>query len=224
MENDQTPNVNITPDPESPEAKYFETTETEADNTEGTEVTENTPTEPEVNYKEKFAASTRENQRIEAEKKVIQDALNEKEANIVALAEEKAEYERRLKDEQPETYDAIKVNKELSELKKDLVLEKEGRKLNDYIESNPDAKGHKEALKGLGRVNPNMSYDNIYQTMVKPIYEAGIKDYETKKQLKKQIQPETGRGSVEKAPNIDTKEFNSGSLEERRRQFKEMGL
>ena len=186
MEENPTSEVLYTPDPNSAEAQYFSEEATEGDNTNETEVVEQ-PKQPEIDYKEKFSASTRENQRILAEQKALQSALKEREARLEAIEKENAEYEAFLKGERPEMYETVQVKKELNELKKDIILQKEKLAIDEFISNNPDAKLHKEALKTLGRANPDKSYDEIYSSYIKPIYEAGIKDYEVKVQTKKQI-------------------------------------
>jgi len=222
---DLTPNVNIIPDPNSPEAKFFKEEATQEDEDNGTEERGSTPKEPEVDYRIKFSESTKENQRIMAENKATQERLARIEAHASTLEEEKAELERQLRSEKPDSFEAIQVKKELNELKRDIILQKERDAINDYVDSNPEAARHKEALKSLGRANPTLSYSEIYDRMIKPVYEAGMKDYEEKQKIKKQIQPETGRGSVEKGPDEEKEEnFSNLSLEERRRKFKAMGL
>ena len=226
MENDLTPNVALTPDPNSPEAKIIAEEEkvTSGDEDKGTEATGNEPAQ--VDYKEKFGASTRENQRIMNEHKATQEKLREQEARLAELAQEKQEIEARLQDEKPEVYDTLKVSKELNELRKDVVLQKEKTAIEDYVANNPDAKQHKEALKSLGRANPSKSYDEVYNDFIKPVYESGIKDYEAKKLINKQTQPESGKDSADKSPIgvDDLSELNSKSLEERKRFFKSKGM
>jgi len=104
------------------------------------------------------------------------------------------------------------------------VLTKEESQLAKFVDSNPEAKAHKEALKALGRANPNKSYDDLYGEYIKPAYEAGKQAVEGK--LKKATQPETGKSS-EPSPDtggFEEKEFNKLSVEERRRRLINMGL
>lgn len=222
---DQTPNVTIIPDPNSEEAKYFQEEATEGDNDAGTEENSTPKAEPEVDYKRKFAESTKEVQRILAERKAEQSALREKEARLEQIVKEKAELEALVQTENPAGYESHKMANELNELKKTVLLQKEKDAINEFVADNPDAKAHKDALKTLGRANPDKSYDEIYNQFIKPIYEAGKSEAEAKKLIKKQTQPESGSGSAEKTPvATDDNDFNNLSLDERKRRLKAMGL
>jgi len=214
MENNQTPEVIPAQDP---------ATATEGGDNKGTEAVDSAPTEPAIDYKEKFSASTTENQRIMAENKTIQDNLRAKEAAIDNLEREKQEIESRLKEENPEAYDALKVNKELNSLKKDVILQKEELAINSFIADRPEAKAHKDALRMFGRANPDVPLSELYDRHIKPTYEAGMRDYETKQKLNKQVQPESGR-SLEEQPGAVDDDFNSKPLEERKRLLKAQGL
>lgn len=222
-EENPTPNVEITPDPESKEAEPFP--ETSDNDTKGKEAEDSKPKEPEIDYRERYAQSTREAQRIMAENKAIQDELRKKEELLTQIEQEKIEYERRLRDENPESYDAYRVQQELNSLKKDIILQKERIALDDYAKQNPESSKHLEALKTLGRANPDKTYDELYNNYIKPAYEAGVKDYEARQKMQKQTQPETGKGSVDKGPvaDNDMEEFNKLSLEDRKRRLKAMG-
>ena len=74
-------------------------------------------TEPEIDYKTKFSASTREAQRLAAELKLSEATIAQEKANAIKLKEEKEEMERRFADQNPEAYDAIKTSKEMAAIK-----------------------------------------------------------------------------------------------------------
>jgi predicted RNase H-like nuclease (RuvC/YqgF family) len=222
--NDLTPNVTLIPEPGSVQEALTGNQETEEQG-KGEQSEAPKPEETIDYWKERYNASSRGAEDISRREKEARQALMEKESAINAVAREKAELERRLQDEQPESYERYKIEQELESLKKDVVLQKEARAIDEFISQRPEASGQREALKAYGRTNPNKSYGELYDSFIKPIYEAGVKEAEAKIQVKKQSQPETGRGSVEKAPSdSDIEDFNSLSLDERRRKFKQMGL
>lgn len=190
---------------------------------EGTEANEETPkAEPEVDYKEKFSASSKEAQRLAQEQKDLQAQLQADRIRLKELEAEKMELETKFKTEKPEEYDALSTKRELEAIKKDLIAQKEEAALNTFLAETPEApKEQKEVLKKLGRANPNLSYSQIWSDMIKPLMEAGAAQYGSKQAQKKTTQPETGKGSTASPDdNLDLKAFNKLPLSERREKLK----
>lgn len=184
---------------------------------EGKEVKEVTPKEA-IDYKERYAESTREAQRIMAENKTLQASVEETNTRLSKLETEKDELESTLKTEDPEKYDSLAVKRELSSIRKDLVTTKEENSLNDFLMENPTAKEQKSALRSLGRANPNQSYSDLWDTVVKPLQEAGVAAYQAKQGEKKESQTETGKGSQdESSGNLELQRFNKLPTEQKQK-------
>ena len=174
--------------------------------------------EPEVNYEEKFKTSSEEGIRLAKENKILQAEKEENNARFKQLEEEKNTLNEQLKTEDPETYDALKVKKELHEIKKDLITSKEENSLNGFLMDNPEAKEQKEALRKLGRTNPNQSYDDLWETVVKPLQDAGVAAYQAKQKEKINSQTEKGGGAMETSPGeTDMSNFKKLPLAEQKK-------
>lgn len=215
-----TPNVHITPDPESPEAGLFEQEDA------GREELQTAPNPEEtVDYwKSRYNESSRGAEMIARKEKELQSVLEEERQTRLAYEQKARELEEVLQGNNPESYDAYQIKRELAELKKEVVLTKEESQISKFVDSNPEAKAHKEALRALGRANPNASYEQLYKDYIQPAYDAGRQSVESK--IKKISQPESGK-SVEPAPStgeLDVKEFNQLPLAERRRRLLQMGI
>lgn len=215
-ETNLTPNVQITPDPESKEAELFNGEDNGR---------EEQAAAPDIDYRQRYIESSKGAEQIALKAKELQTALEVERQTREAQEQRARELEEALMSQNPEGFDAYQVKKELSELKKDLVLQKEETSIARFVDSNPEAKAHKEALRALGRANPSKSYDELYNDYLKPAYEAGARDYEIKVKEKRTSQPETGK-SAEPSPrttSFDEQEFNKLSTEERRRRLIQMG-
>jgi hypothetical protein len=179
-------------------------------------------TEPEIDYKAKFSASTTEAQRLVAENKLLEARMAEIEANAGRLAKEKEEMERRFADQNPEVYDQIKTSKEMAEIKEKLLLQEERTAIDDFTKTIPEAVSHKDALKKLGRAFPGKSYQDIWNETFKPFYDniqtAVIED-------KKKSMPEKGDGSISEVTTeeLSLAEINKLSLPKQKAYFKKMG-
>lgn len=174
--------------------------------------------EPKVDYEEKFANSTKENQKIMAENKKLQADFEANDTRLRELEEEKNTLDEQLKTDDPEAYDAFKVKKELHEIKKDLITSKEENSLNGFLMDNPNAKEQKEVLRQLGRTNPNQSYDDLWETVVKPLQDAGVAAYQAKQAEKVNAQTEKGGGAMETSPGgTDMSKFNGLPLAEQKK-------
>ena len=190
---------------------------------EGAEGSEETPDEP--NYEEKFKASSKEAQRLVGENKDLKKINDENMAKLKELEAEKVKLEATLKDENPEKYDAVKTKDELNSIKKDLVEQKEMNEINDFVIEVPEAKDHRSTLRKLGRSYPNQSYQEIWDSVVKPLMDAGAKLSGTSKTQKKESQPETGKGSKDQSPDdFNLEAFNKLPLAKRKAYFKKMKI
>lgn len=182
--------------------------------------------EPEVDYKVKFSESAREAQRLYEETKTLKQEKAEALQRAEAERKEREELLARLKDENPEAFDALSIKKNLSELQREVLTQKEEREVNDYLSKNPQAVAHKEALKRLGRAEPKKSYDELWSENFAPVMESGRKLAEQEYKSTRAKQPETGKGSISKDPAsaFDVDEFNKLTLAQRKEILKKQGF
>lgn len=150
---------------------------------------------PEIDYKQKFADSTREAQRLSTENKILQGEVEKGQGRYSTLETEKADMEKKFADDSPEVYDSIKTKKELGELREKILLQEEKGAVGDYIESNPKAAAHKESLKRLGRAFPNKTYEDLWNENFKPFVDDTVGSAEEIK-AKKKSQPEKGDSTI----------------------------
>ena len=78
---------------------------------------------PEIDYKQKFSASSTEAIRLATELKILQSEREKDQGRFSALETEKAEMEKRFAEQDPEKYDSLKTKKDLSELREKLLLQ-----------------------------------------------------------------------------------------------------
>ena len=149
---------------------------------------------PEVDYKEKFAASTTEAQRLVTENKLLQSEAEKSKGRYSALETEKAEMEKRFAEENPEKYDAVKTRKDLSELREKILMQEEKGAVDDYIQSNPKAAAQKDSLKRLGRAFPDKTYEELWTENFKPFVSDG--DGSATETEAKKSQPEKGDSTM----------------------------
>jgi len=173
-----------------------------------------------VDYKTRYAESTRENQRILDENKSLKSDLEKNKSNYSDLEKSFNELDGKFKDENPESYDAVKANKTIGDLQGKVAGLSEDNKLNDYVQSNSNANKHKGALRDLGRANPNKSYETLWEENFAGFYkEAG-------KKTEKKSQPESGEGAV--TPDMETgempKDFNTWPMAKREAWFRGKGI
>jgi len=186
--------------------------------TDGTEKQEQASKVNEVDYKEKFSASTRENQRIRDEHQKLQETLDQERVNSKELETSVKEYEKQLADENPEALDMLILKKKVEKLSQDTALQRENAMMNDYLKSNPDADEQKEALKALGRTFPDRTYGDLYDVYFAPLVKKGEEAYQSKLSKKKDFQAETGKGNISNSfsDEIDLKDFSKLSLAKRK--------
>lgn len=198
-----------------------EETQTSEESEAETEGGEGTTSEGDVDYKEKFSQSTTENQRILEENKALQEKLDEEKKDKAKLEEEHNKHFNNLQEEDPEEYRISQMEKSVKETQRTLLEQKEESDLNSFINDKPEAKSIKEALRKLGRTEPNRSYDELYTEN----FEKPFEKFQKEKEGKKKVQPETGKGSISKDPVAELGEgFDKLSLDKRKDQFKKMGL
>ena len=161
------------------------------------ETADDEKTSEEVDYKEKFGASTKEAQRLATENKLLQGEAEKAQGRYSTLETAMADMEKKFAAEDPEKYDAIKTKKDLGELKEKLLLQEERGAVDDYLESNPKAAAQKEALKRLGRAFPDKTYEDLWNENFKPyVPEEGDDGSATETKAKKKSQPEKGDGTM----------------------------
>ena len=202
-----------------PEGETDEETPTGEPEGEGTEGKESTPEEED--YKKKFSESTRENQRILEENRVLKVESEKTKARLDELEKQEQERVKLLEEENPDAAKIYKLEKSIDDLKKSILLDKEEKEVLIFIGSEPRAEAAKEGLKRLMRVNPTKSPKELWEENFLPAIDAFVKS----KAGKKAGQPETGKGSMSGEPIAELgEEFNKLPLEKRRAYFKKRGL
>lgn len=172
---------------------------------------------PEVDYKQKFGASTAEAQRLATENKVLQGEAEKAQGRYSTLETEKADMEKRFAEENPEKYDAIRTKKDYNELREKVLLQEEKGAVDDYLESNPKAAAHKESLKRLGRAFPDKSYEDLWNENFKPFVGEDEGSAEEIKKAQKKSQPEKGDSTMSgMAGNKSLEDFRKLPLAKRK--------
>jgi hypothetical protein len=191
---------------------------------ETSEETEGEQTPP-VDYEAKFAASTKEAQRLLNETKRLESEVGEERATRQRLEAELKSYYDTLKEQNPEAFDLNSVKKSLDDIQKRIAIREETEELNTFVNSNPEAGSHREALKALGRSMPKTPYSVIWDKYFKPLIEKGEEEYAKNLQIKKRTQPETGKGAITEEPSeISKTEFNNLPLDRQKAYLKKMGV
>ena len=205
-----------TSNPEGETDEETPTGELEGEGTEGGE-----PASEEEDYKKKFSESTRENQRILEENKVLKVESEKTKVRLDELEKQEWERVKLLEEENPDAAKIYKLEKSIDDLKKSILLDKEEKEVLAFIGSEPRAEAAKEGLKRLMRVNPTKSPKELWEENFLPAIDAFVKS----KAGKKAGKPETGKGSMSGEPITELgEEFNKLPLEKRRAYFKKRGL
>ncbi len=180
------------------------------------------PKKEREDWKTKFAMSTTENQRISAENQKLQADLEAERQARQSLEKDSED----LANINPDGSRLLKTEKTVEQIQRELLLDKEERELNSFVQSLPEAKSHAEALKSLGRANPKASYKDLWEKHFLPVFEAGKEA--SKNQRKKDTQVETNVGNQTPAPaeehTFTVEQFNKLPIEKRKEFFKKMGM
>ncbi len=201
------------------EVEIGEETQTDETEVEETEGAVEAPQEEEIDYKIKFSESSREAQRLLSEKKQADTLLVQREQALAEKESELEEMRNALNSDNPDAGELLNLKKSVASLQKDILLEKEEKLVNEFIGKEPLAAKAKEALKDYGRVYPNKSLNEIWETYFKPLVEQG------KTIVKTSPKTETGKGSSSPEPTGGINDnFNKLSLEDRKKHFKKLGL
>lgn len=179
----------------------------------------------EVDYKEKFANSTRENQRIREEIEAAEEDAAELRATNARLQTEMESYLKELREDDPGSARIIKVEQTLKSLEQSTLLAKEGVEVVNFIEGNPAAKGDREALRALMRTHPRKSPEYLWDKYLKPAYDRGFEEGGQKLRGQNATRPESGKGSKTGEPTDEyPDDFNQWPLAKRKAWFKKKGL
>jgi hypothetical protein len=181
---------------------------------------------PPIDYEAKFAASTRENQRIMAENQRLQADIEEARATQQQLEKDLKSYYESLREDNPQAFDLNQVKQSLNDIQKRIAVREEAEDLSAYLQGNPEAGEHREALKALGRSLPKSSYQEIWGKYFQPLIEKGEEAQAKNLQIKKQTQPETGKGAITEEPTgeLSMAEFNKLTLEQQKAYLKKSGV
>jgi len=176
-------------------------------------------------WKKKFADSTREVQRIKNE--IIPDLerkLEREREEREKIEREKEEFMKILDEEKPEVKRVFELEKKFRELERETLLSKEERELDRFIKENPEVEPFREELRDLGRVNPKISYWELWETRLAPKLEEIIIKMAEKEGVEKiSTTPETGKGIREGEPaELDLKALRKLPLEKREKILKRL--
>lgn len=186
---------------------------------------EDEPGSQEIDYKVKFSESSREAQRLLDEVKRLTAENEQFKDSRVQLETDLEDAKEVLKQTNPEAYNFKTLEKSVKDIEKNLALSKENESLNQYLTQNPGADAIKESLRVLGRQFPTLSYDELWKQHYEPVVTKTTTDVQAKKALKKASSPETGKGSPtsDLAGDVDDKDFNKKTLNERKAILKKKG-
>ena len=194
---------------------------------EETESAEETPPQDTEDYKQKFSMSSQENQRILAENKKLQLDMASQRAEADKLKVETKRYADLLLNENPEAMDMAQTRQAVAQLQKDIALEREARKLDDFVREHPEAQSHREALQRFGRVYPEAGYESLWSENFAPLIAKGEETSAEQIRKARKSSPETGKGSASGAPSeggMTPEQFSKLSIEEKKAHLKKIGL
>lgn len=181
--------------------------------------------EAEPDYKQKFAASTTENQRIVSENTALQVQLDQMKTDSVKLTKLVDEYKVVAEGANPDGAKLLKMGQEIDELKTTIFSQKEDIAIEKFVASTPSAKQVQEALRRLYRLNPTKSLPDIWKENFAPLVEGATKTAIATTTAKKKQKPTSGKGAVSSEPGggLPTN-FNEMSVKERKEILKNQGL
>lgn len=211
-----------TPDEES---NADEETLTGEDAPVGTEEQPEAPKSDEPDYKVKFSESTRENQRILAEKQKTDQENQTLKDGMAKLEAEKKELFEAINADNPNAAIIKSLQNRIEQTEKSVSEKELDRDLNDLVKQTPLAGKVADAIRKLAKVE-GKSPKEIYETNFKPLEEEAGKAKADKIIKQKQHQPESGKGSINKDPSLSAlgDDFNKLPLAERKKAFQKMGL
>lgn len=205
------------------------------------------PTEPEANdgkegqeddqsrspnyWKGKYAESSKGAQEIATKYNALKaehDNLRaeyESSKNVLTqLKTERQELEEKLRDEKPETFEAMTIRRELDQLKGKILSQESQVQLDAYFKGNVEAEKYRDALVGLQKANPDKSLGQLYDQYFRPTEEAIKKA--TKESKARATQVETGADATADEPVTGElpEDFNEWSLEKRKSYLMKKGI
>jgi predicted nuclease with TOPRIM domain len=213
MEDPQTP----------PEETADEETLTGEETEEGTQATG----EPEVDYKTKFAESSKEAMRLLDENKRLAAEATEKEHQ---LQEAKEAHQRQLEEiaeTNPGGVELSTVKESLRKIEGELKEQKTIGTISDFISAHPETAAHRATLIDLKKLYPQLTAQQIWEEKLKPVYEKGAETKGKEIREKEAAQPETGEGTVTGEPGggtLTAEQFSKLSLDKQKEYLKRRGI
>lgn len=183
-----------------------------------------------IDYKDKFANSTRENQRILEENNTLQSARKGDGATIERLNKEMEDLRKIAEGSNPEGLEKFDLKKSADDNARQLAELKLENEIDRFVSKTPGADERREALKNLAKVFPTKSLADIWGENFKGVGDAVAKAKEDKTTSQKKTQPEKGKGTSTKEPGGETiagmpvAEFNKLSVSERRSALIKAGI
>lgn len=182
--------------------------------------------EPTVDYREKFANSAREAQRLLDENRTRLSELAQAKAQNAEMERKMRELEDLARGNNPEGYDSMQLRSHIERLGTDLAQMKERQELEEFVRQHPEADKYRDTLRDLGRAYTGKSYRDIWDTSLKSVAEAERLAGEAKDDRRKSA-PESGRGRTGE-PSKGTiggytlDKFNSLPVDKRREILKKL--
>ena len=178
---------------------------------------------PEVDYKKKFSESSKENQRITEENEQLR-----KEAqwvkNLRAMGYSPEDIDRYIATGGSKELDSVKLQRDLEEVKKNQILQKEEIDLERTLKEISDAAPFKETLRTLGRSYPGKTFKDLWAEHIEPALKAGQELAYKKLEVKKKTQVESGKGSGETRAELSFNDFKKLSPAEMAKYLRERGM
>ncbi len=174
-------------------------------------------------YKKRFAGSTKEFEEFYKPKfKELEGLTAQEKARAEELQKTNEELLAKLKDEKPDTYDNVTLQKTLEKNSRELAEMKEKALLDDFISDTPEAKAYREALKSHARAFPTKPIADIWNESFKEIATAKKENAAKETTRQKESQPDKGDGGTTTDPSeakiagYTQKEFDALPVSKRR--------
>lgn len=192
---------------QTPDVVDEETLETEPETTEeGTAGDTPTPepTVDKIDYEHKFSESSKEAQRLLQVNREIEEARIEDKVTIQQLQKENEEILNRLKDDNPESFNAYEQKQFAEKQSLELAKLREDMDLRDFISSTPEAVDYEATLRNMRRAFPDKSFTEIFEENFSSVVQAKKELEATTSTARKTTAPETGEGTSTRNPSGDT--------------------
>lgn len=179
-----------------------------------------------TDYKEKFAASSRENQRILDENKKIAEELAKERDGRAQLERLNEEYKRVAGESNPDGAKILELEKSIASVAQSLALNKENEDLRKFVDAHPEAAKVSDSLRKLYRLTPTKSLDEIWGENFAPLVQVAKDGSVARITAQKKSAPErTGGGAlVDPAAGELPDDFAKWPVAQRKEYLKKKGF